>query len=81
MPEVPITVRRDDAWEKKNENPINATVVNPVGKLPTGTFERVNDVVQDRFSVGDLRNGEQREIGTLSYTEGKDGEIQAIDIR
>jgi len=76
---APITVERDDRMKDQDANVIQASIINPVGKLPDGTFERVQEEVQSMYDESDLRNGEKREVGEIKYESSKDGEI--IDIQ
>ncbi len=80
MPETAvITVERDDRMTEEGLSVIQSSIINPIGKLPEGAFERVQEEIQSAYEKTDLRNGEKREVGEIEYEPSKDGEI--IDIR
>lgn len=80
MPETAIiTVERDDRMIDHDMNTIQASIINPVGKLPKGALEQVQKEVQSEYDELTLENGERREVGEIKYDPSKDGDI--IDIR
>lgn len=74
-----ITVERDDRMGDQDMNVIQASIINPMGKLPEGAFERVQEEVRSRYDKADLKDGERREVGEIEYEPSKDGDV--IDIR
>ena len=74
-----ITAERDDRMTTHDMSVIQASIINPVGNLPEGAFERVQEEVQSAYDKSTLRNGEQREVGEIEYEPSKDGDI--IEIR
>jgi len=80
MPETAlITVERDDRMKDENMSVVQGSIINPVGELPEGAFERVQEEVQAQYDEADLKDGERREVGEIEYEPSKDGEI--IEIR
>lgn len=75
-----ITVERDDSMTNYGMEPIQASIVNPHGKLPEGAFGDVTDKVQDAYDESDLADGEKRTVGEIEYEPRKDGDIVNIQI-
>ncbi|WP_276302756.1 hypothetical protein [Halorussus lipolyticus] len=75
-----IVVERDDRMIHQDMEAIQGSIINPLGKLPEGTFERVQEEVQLMYEKSDLRNGERREVGEVKYEPGKDGDIIEIQV-
>jgi len=75
-----IVVERDDRMIHEDMEAIQGSIINPLGKLPEGTFERVQEEIQLTYEKSDLRNGERREVGEVKYEPGKDGDIIEIQV-
>lgn len=67
-----IAVGRDDRMTDHDMNALQASIVNPAGKLPKGSLERVQEAAEERYSAAELRNGEKRLVGVIEYEDGGD---------
>ncbi len=76
-----ITVERDDRMNNHDMNVVQASIINPVGKLPKDALEQVQKEVQSIYDESDLKNGEKREVGEIKYEPSKDGEIIDIQVQ
>jgi len=76
-----IEAERQDKWADKGNNPVNPVIVNPVGKLPAGAWEKATKKVQANYTVDDFAfNGQQIEVGHIVYEPSKGGEIIEIEV-
>lgn len=74
-----IKAERQDKHKEHGNNPVNPIIVNPMGKLPTGAWEKVTNLVQSKYSVEDFAfNGQEIEAGYIEYEPTKDGDIVEI---
>jgi len=76
-----IKAERQDAHKEHGNNPVNAVIANPMGKLPRGAWEKVTEKVQSAYDTSDFAfNGQTIESGFIEYEPAKDGEIKQIQV-
>lgn len=56
---------------------IGAKVLNPTGEHPYEMLETAQETVREKWSKSDLADGEELEVGTVTYTAD---EVVAVDV-
>jgi len=71
MQEATIIARRLDAHKEHGNNPVEASIKNPVGDFPTEAFHEANERVQEMFDLSDFSyNGHEFAVGSVKYEDG-----------
>lgn len=74
-----IDALRDDRMADSGMETVQASIVNPAGKLPRGALQAAQEFVNEQNFA--LRDGQRTRAGEIEYeprTDSDDGEIVAI---
>lgn len=78
---APIYAKRDDRMEEEGMETVQASIRNPVGKIPRGSLQKAQELVNSLSEELFLAPGGEVQVGELVYVPRDENEGEIVELR